>query len=325
MVDVTGPNPPAAALRATRRCGQREPVRRVVLDTNYFRGASVRMLAALVERGFRISVSVNAFTEHWLRTYVDENFGLLAGRAKNIRPFVDRELPILPTGIQLVALIGGLVRDGSAPRLEQFLAWTNDAWHELSSGNVPKEWWTRGALASLATIGEHESVFDGLVRLTPEVFPAILALPEEKASLRLGATFREHASMIEQCPYGVQSRKHAFYAAAAFHIVRAHHHPGSCSSDPNLAEDVDLLQHLATPAILLTRDFPLIALVDACGTCQAPWVRTIGELLMDGPPVGFPWGKNAKRVKRGFSRRPKKALAQLEDQVVASLSKSEPR
>lgn len=289
---------------------------RVILDTNYYRGASVVLLDELVRKGFAVSLSLNAFVEHWARTRTDNNLGLLVGRAKNIAPYIDAHFPLLPTGRQLVALVGGNVRDNVDPQLEYFMEWTRETWRYLVSGDVPEEWWARGAFAGDLTMGDHRRMWEALREMTPDIFPVAPALPMAQAFRRIAAEFLEVAARMESMPGNVQSRKHAFYVVAALHVVRAHQAPGSYSRDPNTAEDIDLLQHLATPAVLATRDFELIEFVDESQSHQAPWVRTIGEILVDGAPPGVPWGKNAHREKARFRRRSRPELVALEHEVL---------
>jgi hypothetical protein len=293
---------------------------RVVLDTNYYRGANVALLGELVRRDFAISLSLNAFVEHWTRTNSENKLGFLTGRAKNIAPFIDAQTPLLPTGRQLTALVGGSVRDGVDPQLERFMCWTRETWRYLVAGDVPEDWWRRGAFAGDLTMGDHLRTWSALRQMTPSVFPDALALPKDQALRKLAAEFLHAAAVMETMPGNVQSRKHAFYVVAALHVVRSHNAPASYSPDPNTAEDIDLLQHVATPSVLLTRDFELIEFVDASGTHQRPWVRTIGEVLTDGAPHGVPWGKNARRETARFRRRSRGELAALEDHVLQQIT-----
>jgi hypothetical protein len=82
----------------------------------------------------------------------------------------------------------------------------------------------------------------------------------------------------------------------------------------NHAIDLNLLQHLADGLIVVTRDYELIEEVDACGTVQAPWVRTVGELLAGRVPGGPPFAYHARRAKLKHRRRNRDGLRRLEEQ-----------
>jgi hypothetical protein len=90
--------------------------------------------------------------------------------------------------------------------------------------------------------------------------------------------------------------------------------------DENDAEGLQLLMHLAEGAFMATYDLALIEHVDASGSFQAPWVRTIGELLTIELPVGKPWGRSARRAAEAHRPRVRSELRQLEESVRARRS-----
>jgi hypothetical protein len=273
----------------------------------------------VVRHGFRVSISLNAFVEDWTRSVREDNYHRLVTRAQRLRSTIDSETPLLPTGLQLTGLLGGRARDGTPTRHDELMQWCRRIWQVASTGQVDDALWKRGALAGELTMRDHHSSWKGLRDLTPSMFPELAHMSESRAVSVLAAEFLKIAAREEILRGNVQSRKHAFYTVAALHAVRALKYPGSYSRDPNTAEDIDLLQHLATPAVLLTRDFDLIEDVDYSGTFQRPWVRTLGELLKDGSPPGRPWGRRARRFAQKFRRRTRKELGALESSIAAEI------
>src|SRR5258708_28864444 len=120
---------------------------------------------------------------------------------------------------------------------------------------------------------------------------------------------------------GMQERFEGYYRSAGLHAARARRRASGVLPKPaaNDAEDLQLLMHLAEGAFLATYDLKLIEHVDASGGRQAPWVRTIGELLTIELPRGNPWGRSARRAAANHRPRVRDRLSDLESQVRASL------
>lgn len=76
--------------------------------------------------------------------------------------------------------------------------------------------------------------------------------------------------------------------------------------------------HLADDVILVTSDIDLIERVDDSGTFQAPYVRTMGELLTGPVPDGPPWGVSARRAAKAHAKRRRDRLTELEQASRAS-------
>ena len=64
-----------------------------------------------------------AFREYSAQTYREGKLSLLSGRAVNLKGFIDPDLPILPTGKQMVGLAGGRMADGSPTEHERVVEW----------------------------------------------------------------------------------------------------------------------------------------------------------------------------------------------------------
>jgi hypothetical protein len=84
---------------------------------------------------------------------------------------------------------------------------------------------------------------------------------------------------------------------------------------PNDAMDLNLLQHLADGLIVVTRDYRLIEEVDRSNSAQAPWVRTVGELLAGRFPTGEPFACRARLEKKKHRPRKGENLANLDQRL----------
>ena len=87
----------------------------------------------------------------------------------------------------------------------------------------------------------------------------------------------------------------------------------------NDAIDTNMLQHLAEGLVLVTRDYELIEQVDLCGSCQAPWVRTLGEVLCGHLPAGPPFDWSAKRAMSRHRPRRRRDLSELDKRAEEEL------
>lgn len=106
------------------------------MDTNYYRGAGYALLSELRGRGFRISISLNAFVEHWTRSVRDGNLQMLVSRAQRLKSIIDADTPLLPTGLQLVGLVGGRTRDDTPTRYDELMQWCRGIWKATCNGRV---------------------------------------------------------------------------------------------------------------------------------------------------------------------------------------------
>lgn len=294
--------------------------KRIVLDSNYFRGAPIQVLRALAARGFRISVSVLALHEVWANAVVTENLGLIYGRARALADLVDAEHPIAPVGVELIARLGGRTHSpefvqptwGYADKMRTI--WTGLCARRFDEAAV------RGA--GLATNNQIDEIAQGWLEScleAAELREEIRRVPEHDAVVRLGASLAETCSRGIALHLGVQERWHGYYRTAALYAVRAA--LGSYRQpEANDSEDLQLLMHLGDDVVLATFDKGLIQYVDAAGSFQAPWVRTLGELMQGLAPAGPPWGRSARRAAKTHVSRDRRALRGLEDQarIIAS-------
>jgi hypothetical protein len=112
----------------------------------------------------------------------------------------------------------------------------------------------------------------------------------------------------------VRARFDAYSRLLDLHFERAYSRAvgNRPAHTPNHAIDVNLLQHLADGLIVVTRDYELIEEVDATGSVQAPWVRTVGELIAGRIPAGPPFALGAKRAAAKHKARNRSDLCRLD-------------
>lgn len=119
-----------------------------------------------------------------------------------------------------------------------------------------------------------------------------------------------------------KERFDAYGKLAGFHVARdartkTEGHSARAPT-PNDATDLNLMQHLAEGLIVATGDYRLIESVDASGSVQAPWVRTVGELLSGRAPAGPPWAFSAQKAWSKHRPRSRAAIGRLDVSTVAS-------
>ncbi len=274
---------------------------RLVFDTSYFRGAPRMALAALRDRGFKISLSLAGFMEFSHRRACEGRIDAFIGRVRTLRPYIDPDLPFVPSGMQLIAMCGGRFPQGVDPRVESSLQWGRDAWTALARPELfdLNAWLQRGQSVSAEEIADRIKKW----HLMREHFADprdVMTVPRSLA-LDLVADCCARATAIGIASFDPE-RFNAFQRCTALHILK-HHRDRAYVAEDNDAEDVGMLQHIAQPAFFVVCDRRLIQSVDEAGTFQSPWVRTIGELLTDQLPTGVPWGDTARAQARLFRRR----------------------
>ena len=118
-------------------------------------------------------------------------------------------------------------------------------------------------------------------------------------------------------PVGVETRWDAYVQVQRVHALQsfARTNAQAPKIQPNHAIDLNLLQHLAEGAFLLTEDVELIELVDASGSNQAPWVRTVPEMLISKLPKGPPFLQHARNAARKHRPRTRPHLQDLREQT----------
>jgi hypothetical protein len=301
-----------------------KPCGRVVVDTNYFRGLREQDIEQLRARGFRVSVSQSAFYEAWAAAARDKDPGIIIGPARNFSRVVDLDYPIAPTAGDLFwrFRVVRRKRDGDRVRA-RYSAWATLNWQLAVSGNIDETALLRVGQEADEYLRKRGQSWQLYARPWKVRIDAKCS-PDERAELEAAnAKAREQLEIFKALKHGkrhalfvafasqglperglrarlVRSRFHAFYNVVAWHMWQKA--TGAQTATENDSEDITHLMHLVEPAFLLTRDGDLLKSVDASGTYQAPWVRTLEQFLRAPLPVGRPWGISARLQAASFDR-----------------------
>jgi hypothetical protein len=311
--DATSKNLGAATTMAPN--GKPTHCKTVILDTQNVRGAPVDLLKRLAERGFQLHVSTISFEELWAQAVRQDKLGLLVGRVRAIAQHIEPREPIKTAGVSLVRRLGGTVRGALIPAEAGDSEKLRDLWRAIADNRISDNtirkagrqieedallradsWFTTNqAAAAVEEWSGTEHSEDEIVR---------------KVSHRFFEMFGRDLSIHRV----MHERFNGYYRAAALHAARSKERVTGKHGklNENDAEDLQLLMHLAEGAFLGTFDLNLIEHVDASASFQAPWVRTLGELLSADLPVGLPWGKSARRIARAHRARERGELNRLE-------------
>lgn len=268
--------------------------RTVVLDSNYVRGAHEAELAALVERGFKLSVSILTLEEVWARSTRESLQPWLERRLGLLVKYLDPECPLQPAGQHFTHF---LAHDRSI--LQQRL---RALWAHVCEGCVTAETWKQAgddANAEITELGRGH--VDSVLQTKELKLGGVADVPEGLLVPSLSRDIAAAAHVTE-----LQfDRMQAYFYVYALIAVRAAQGIHYETAEENDAEDLQLLMQLAQPAFVATKDKTLVRRVDESGTYQAPWVRTIGELLVESLPSGAPWGWTAFDARQAFPVSPR--------------------
>lgn len=293
--------------------------RRVILDTSYLRGAQLPLLARLRRDGFRVAISTLALGELWARSCAEGNKGLLFSRCAKIAHFIDGTQPIVPGDGLLIHQLGGRFRDGRPPiDLAATEVGIRELWSRIAAGQmVEREWDELGNMLRVE-LDSAAADYTNMVAAARSNPVNKLSDDEEFRFLgRMATDLTEPMARKVSIPGGFQERFHGYarvVALRALHMLR--NRPGyDFPVDVNDVEDSRLINHVASPGDLVAcLDFAFLTFVDRSGTFQAPWVRTIGEILTDPLPPPQGWGRPARRFAEGFKRRGRAELVRLESE-----------
>jgi hypothetical protein len=277
--------------------------RRVVLDTNCFRGLKANDLQPLMDAGLQISVGQSAFYETWARAVHENKPGIIIGPARSLAAVVDPEYPIAPNRGDLVWRFSSERRRRERDRVTaRYLAWACLNWSLISTGNIDVE-----------ILRKHGSDADDYLAKAGrswQIYASRWKREEQLEAFRALAPGRRRSLFINHITSDLwrngfpartlRRRMHGFYSVIAWHMWSTAQ--GATQATANDSEDIASLMHLAEPAFLLTRDEKLITAVDASGTYQAPWVLRLADFVSGALPQGRPWGANARNVFASFVR-----------------------
>ncbi|WP_438036991.1 hypothetical protein [Sorangium sp. So ce204] len=274
-------------------------VRRVVLDTCVLRSTSAGDVDALRTRGFAVSLPMFAVSEAWAAALRDGAPGKAFGPISRVLPRLDPELPFVlgpaHLGQQANALNVAARKRFAAEHRARSTKLRDRLVYELGRGICDAAFHRIGELLDKGLNELADQWVESLQEMwAREVNPAAAAVPEpemlKRSLLRFGSHYHERPERFD-----------AQLRVMFLLIIRAARHQGK-QPQPNDIEDVGMLGCIAAPAFLATSDVRLLSLVDESDSYQAPWVRTVPELLTAELPRGVPWGESAKRAHRTWKR-----------------------
>jgi hypothetical protein len=278
---------------------------RLVLDTNVYAFGRTDDLAGLAERGLLLSVSEIAFTETILRSFREYRGGMRRGqargmlfrRSKAIAPFLDPAYPVAlgAGGItrRVAAQTAGAMQNHAAERQSALLI---AIWQVVIKHEFTDEDWAANAKVAEAWLTERDQAEFTVMR-------AVRGQPRPvgwsaKAEAERLAVMRASLAEFWGFTPAMTERLDAHVATTAYQMLQWD--TGARTAKKNDGADGHLTQHIAEGSVVVTNDNRLIDIVDRSGTFQAPWVRRLDDL--ECLPEGLPWGEDARRQARSFTR-----------------------
>jgi hypothetical protein len=261
-----------------------------------------------------------ALAELWAKAGREADPEVLTRRVRALDRIVDPRDPLHPTGVQLVQRVGGTVQGPNLVRPhEQFALRAAAFWRQLVDGPSDRDAILRQGRTINSEIDDDAADWLGANEEAVALGERAGSLPESTAVRAVAADLVAHFATQVSVRDGVQERFHGYYRSVALHAIRAWKRRRGLlpKIDLNDSEDAQLPMHIADRAFVATHDLNFIEHFDASGTFQAPWMRTIGELLSQPLPVGDPWGRSARRALGSHIPRDRKRLVQLEEEARA--------
>jgi hypothetical protein len=294
---------------------------RIVLDTSCVRGTSRAAIAALTARGLQVQISGLALSElavHFASDAPDASERERIAIRRRMGFLLDLfggAVPLAPTHAALVDKLGGrVVGIGEVP-YQPWLEGGQKLWNELAGGDVTDP--NVSSLVDTTASYVHETGEDFIktsqavaafgepteadilwARHFAPLLPSVLDYMELPPPIPASERFDAYLRMLDRQTILAYGRSVGQYRAQS----------------ENDAIDLNVLQHLADGLIVVTRDYRLIEEVDACCTAQAPWVRTVGELLAGRVPHGAPFRYSASKAKQKHHQRNRENLRLIDQQ-----------
>jgi len=229
--------------------------------------------------------------------------------------FFDGSVPLAPTHAALVDKLGGRVNGIEKLDFAPWLVRARATWRELAGVGDAFSQFASFARDTADYVAETGQEFVDTVAAAAE-----LGEPSAHDIALAKQMSKVIPSIVDdiELPDGISpaERFDAYTKVQELHLFRAYDRSvGRLRSvEPNHAIDINLLQHLAEGLLLVTRDYELIEDVDATGSAQAPWVRTMGELLLGRYPAGLPFGYGAIVARRKHCARRRAQLARYDEE-----------
>ncbi len=282
-------------------------VKRVVLDTNYFRALKEEDLAPVHALGFSISVGMSAFLETLAEAARESKPGKIIGPAKSLSRFIDQTYPIAPNAGDFLWRYSSSRGFGDQNKVHvRYLEQSFMNWWWLAVDTKldvdPKQLRAMGLEADAYLRQRGESWQRSASRWPKEELTEFTMFSERKQRALFADAVRKQVARTGTRADLIRRQLHAYVWVAAWHLWQTA--KGATTAAENDSEDILSLMHLAEPAFLLTHDEKLIQVVDACRTYQAPWVLSLSQFLAGRLPSGRPWGESARREADVFRRQP---------------------
>jgi hypothetical protein len=302
---------------------------RLVFDTQYYRGLHAPELAELRRRGFVLSVSFSAFVEVWGRSLVDDKPGLFFSPARKFSPFIDRSYPIAASSGDLFARLGARPPPGREADAAKYLEWAHVCWIHATTSNADDPFYREHGAAARREIADRKGTWLRLAkswrvreqRISVEQHERNLNILRAAHPGRLWRAMWRHVREMHPArgmrPPPPQERFNAYLRVAADQLLKTGSETETAAA--NDAQDLLQLTHVGEVAIFVTQEKKILRLVDQSGTFQAPWIRTLAEVLTERLPRGRPWGRHARRIAASFHRRPYAELRDAEAQLLAEI------
>jgi hypothetical protein len=289
------------------------------MDTNVARGEPLNSLENLAKRGLRLRVAETALLEWgaacvrgwdsgWSRCEARQKF---FGRARKLASLLDPEVP--------VALDGGLLTrrivaqaDGAEPFPEADTRERDlrDLWTRIVGIGLSDEEFREGGTRVRVFLDELDESLAQLAQrdedlrkkpaqnIDPTALAEGYALLDAMSEADHLAALRKYAIETWNLSLAAAERLNAHVCATAYRLYAAS--KGARMPKGNDGADASLTLHIGSGSVLVTNESQLIRIVDACGTFQSPWVRTMR--LLNDLPGGPPWGDGAREIAAKFVR-----------------------
>jgi hypothetical protein len=301
---------------------------RLIFDTQYFRRLGPALLRELRQRGFVLSISSSAFMETWSRALEDDRPGLFFGPARKFAPYVDPDYPVAAAAGDLRVRLGA-----RSPRLRvtpaRYLETTLVSWKHATTSNSGNPFYRQQGAKVQRDLARRKADWLQLARSWKVVDPRG-GFEQQAKNLKFLRSVdrkrldREMWRYLIQCyaPQGIRpplppERFNGYMKVTATYLLEV----GQDAQTATGNDDQDILQlmHVGEPAIFVTHERKILNAVDNCGTFQAPWVRTLAEVLTERLPKENPWGRHARRLRARFRRRSYDELREAEQRLLGQL------
>lgn len=293
----------------------------LVLDTSCVRGTSRGALQLLKQRGFQLHVSGIALLEmtvHFTGTdeYAIKQQERLRPRMRFLTELCGGVVPLAASHGPLLRKLGGRLRGQEDLTFEEWNERAQATWREfaaLPNNPTPGVAFGEGSAQYVEETGDDYLSTMGAAAALGEATEMDLLIFK-----KLYPFAPSIADDMDMAPNSPPARElfDAYLRTQMLHAMRASARASGKmrAAEANDAMDLNMLQHLADGLLLITKDYLLIETVDESESFQAPWVRTVGEVLLGHYPQGLPRGDSARDAMREHTPRTRAMLKESDEQ-----------